>query len=53
MYIHRVLLVFWFVLSTWIFILMEFFTPAYPGLTIFSLFALIGYFVNKEPLGFS
>jgi hypothetical protein len=52
-YIHRVLLVFWFVMGTWIFFLMEFFTPAYPGLTIFSLGALIGYFVNKEPLGFT
>nr|MDO8086670.1 hypothetical protein [Candidatus Sigynarchaeum springense] len=52
-YFHRVLLVLWFVLSTWIFFLMEFFTPAYPGLTIFSIFALVGHFVNKEPLGFA
>ncbi len=52
-YVHRVLLVLWFILSTWVFFLMEFFTTAYPGLTIFSLCMLIGYFVNKEPLGFS
>ncbi|MEX2725881.1 MAG: hypothetical protein Q6353_001405, partial [Candidatus Sigynarchaeum springense] len=52
-YFHRVLLVLWFVLSTWIFFLMEFFTPAYPGFTIFSICALIGHFVNKEPLGFA
>ncbi len=54
-YIHRVLLVFWFILSIWIFLLMEFFTinGAYPGLTIFSLCAFIGFLVNKEPLGFS
>jgi hypothetical protein len=52
-YVHRVLLVFWFILGTWVFILMEFFTPAYPGLTIFSLCMLIGYFVNREPIGFS
>ncbi len=52
-YIHRVLLVLWFVLGTWVFFLMEFFTPAYPGLTVFSMCALVGYFVNKEPLGFS
>lgn len=52
-YIHRVLLVFWLVMSTWIFLLMEFFTPGYPGLTIFSLCALAGYFVNREPVGFT
>ncbi|MBN2149862.1 MAG: hypothetical protein JW839_00320 [Candidatus Lokiarchaeota archaeon] len=52
-YFHRVLIVLWFVLSTWVFFLMEFFTPAYPGLSVFSAFALIGYLVNKEPLGFS
>jgi hypothetical protein len=54
-YIHRVLLVLWFILGLWVFLLMEFFTvtSAYPGLTIFSLCALIGYSVNKEPLGFS
>lgn len=52
-YFHRILLVFWFVMSTWIFVLMEFFTPAYPGLTIFSACMIIGFFVNKEPLGFS
>jgi hypothetical protein len=52
-YIHRVLLVFWFVLGIWVFFLMEFFTPAYPGLTIFSLCMFVGFSVNKEPLGFS
>jgi hypothetical protein len=52
-YVHRILLMFWFVMGTWVFFLTMFFTPAYPGITIFSLCMIGGFFANKEPLGFS
>nr|MDO8113794.1 hypothetical protein [Candidatus Sigynarchaeota archaeon] len=51
-YAHRMALVFWYLMGIWVFFLLEFFVPGFPGLTIFSIFMFIGFNAGKEPIGF-
>nr|MDO8115681.1 hypothetical protein [Candidatus Sigynarchaeota archaeon] len=45
-FLHRVLLVFFTLVSTWVLLLVDFFAPVFPAATVFGIFVLMGFFTS-------